>query len=144
VPSEPTIFVDRSFGRHEVASRLRKTGQTVEVHDDHFAIDATDEEWLAEIGIRGWLCLTKDIKIGRNALQRLWVAKHGVKLFVFMSGNMTGQEMGESVANALGRIWRTANREKPPFIAKVYAAGQVRLWKDREELADELRRELRQ
>jgi hypothetical protein len=33
----------------------------VEIHDDHFPSDAKDEVWLAEVGIRGWIVLTKMI-----------------------------------------------------------------------------------
>jgi predicted nuclease of predicted toxin-antitoxin system len=110
----------------------------VEVHDDHFPMDATDEEWLAEVGRRGWLCLTKDVRIGLSTLQRLWVAKHGVKLFVFRSGNMTGSEMGEALAKALPRVGRVAERNAAPLIAKVYASGGIKLWRDRVALTKEL------
>ena len=53
---EPWIFfVDRSLGGHVVAQALREAGEQVEVHDDHFARDATDETWLAEVGAKGWI-----------------------------------------------------------------------------------------
>ena len=53
-PSRPpetyTFFVDRSLGKHVVAVALRSAGARVEVHDDHFSPDATDEHWLTESG----------------------------------------------------------------------------------------------
>ncbi len=33
-----------------LATTLRQAGLRVEVHDDHFQQDATDEEWLAGVG----------------------------------------------------------------------------------------------
>jgi hypothetical protein len=138
VSGEHTIFIDRSFGRHAVANALRQTGQRVEIHDDHFPMDATDEEWLAAIGKRGWLCLTKDVRIGRSTLQRLLVARHRVKLFVFMTGNLTGPEMGSVIAKARDRMLRLSQETAPPFIAKIYATAQTKIWRDCTVLDEEL------
>jgi len=116
---------------------LRQSGARVEIHDDHFPMDATDEEWLAEVGRRGWLCLTKDIRIGLNTLQRLWVARQGVKLFVFRSGNLQGPEMGHAIAKALPRIHSIADGNVAPFIAKIYSSGKIKLVRNREALLAE-------
>ena len=63
-PPEPLVFfIDRSLGRKIVAQALREISETVEIHDDHFAPDAKDEAWLAEVGKRGWIVLTKDDRI---------------------------------------------------------------------------------
>ncbi|MGH7152226.1 MAG: hypothetical protein ACREIU_16085 [Planctomycetota bacterium] len=42
---------------------MRREGARVEVHDEHFARDARDEEWLGEVGRRGWVVPTKDQRI---------------------------------------------------------------------------------
>ena len=44
-----------------VAEALRAAGEQVEVHDDHFARDASDETWLGEVGAEGWVVLTRTI-----------------------------------------------------------------------------------
>ena len=63
-PPEPSVFfIDRSLGKKIVAQALRDIGETVEIHDDHFAPDAKDEDWLVEVGKRGWIVLTKDDRI---------------------------------------------------------------------------------
>ena len=49
-PDEPTLFLDRSLGKHIIADRLRSEGIKVEVHDDHLPADAPDEDWLALVG----------------------------------------------------------------------------------------------
>ena len=41
---EFTLFVDRSLGKHLVAEALRLAGAAVEIHDDHFPVDARDVE----------------------------------------------------------------------------------------------------
>lgn len=48
-----TIFLDRSLGKHTIANALRQTGIDVQIHDDHFDQDATDEHWLCEVGRLG-------------------------------------------------------------------------------------------
>ncbi|MEZ5583574.1 MAG: hypothetical protein R3F37_13265 [Candidatus Competibacteraceae bacterium] len=40
-----------------------EAGIRIERHDDHFAQDTPDTEWLAEIGKRGWFVLTHDGRI---------------------------------------------------------------------------------
>jgi len=54
------FFIDRSLGRKYVAGALRTAGAKVEVHDDHFPQTTPDVEWLAEVGRRGWVVLSKD------------------------------------------------------------------------------------
>jgi hypothetical protein len=50
LPEPWTFFVDRSLGGRVVAEALRAAGEAVEVHDDHFAVDAADQTWLADVG----------------------------------------------------------------------------------------------
>lgn len=36
-PKTIVFFIDRCLGKHPILERLRETGVTVEIHDDHFA-----------------------------------------------------------------------------------------------------------
>ena len=49
-------FTDRDLGLR-FPEILKNAGLTVERHRDHFRHDAADEDWLAEIGRRGWVAL---------------------------------------------------------------------------------------
>jgi hypothetical protein len=69
-----TFYIDRCLGNKLIVETLRSAGVTVEIHDDHFAKDAPDLDWIPEIGKRGWVVLTKDARIGTNQLERLAVA----------------------------------------------------------------------
>jgi hypothetical protein len=100
VSESAPLFLDRSLGAVVVAEALREAGEAVEVHDDHFAQDAPDEEWLPEVARRGWIAVTKDNAIRRGFLQRLAVAQAGARLFVFTPGKMTGPEMGAALVTA--------------------------------------------
>lgn len=63
------IFIDRSLGK-KIARPLIEAGATVHLHDDYFEQNVEDQEWLAEVGKRGWLVLTKDQWIRRRPLER--------------------------------------------------------------------------
>lgn len=61
-----TFFVDRCLGRGPVVSALRAAGVQTHAHDDHFAQDTLDVDWLTEVGRQGWVVLTKDKNIRAN------------------------------------------------------------------------------
>jgi hypothetical protein len=98
---------------------LRQAERTVEVHDDHFEPNTPDVDWLAVIGQRGWVVVTKDQRIRVNALERMALRAAGVRAFVLTSGNMTGPEMANVLVTKLSKIERLVRTASPPFIAKV-------------------------
>ena len=55
---EPLVFfLDRSLGKEIIATALRAAGADVRIHDDLFAQDARDQDWLPEVGTKGMDCL---------------------------------------------------------------------------------------
>jgi predicted nuclease of predicted toxin-antitoxin system len=97
------------------------------LHDELFAQDAHDEEWLAEVGKQGWVVLTKDRRIRHRRSERLALMDAGVRAFVLTAGNITGEEMAAAFVEALPRMLRVVKGEEPPFIATVSRSGLVRL-----------------
>jgi hypothetical protein len=124
------FFVDRSLGKHDVPAALRAAHARVEVHDDHFAVDARDEDWIIEVGRRGWVVLTKDDNIRRRPLERMAVRVARISLFALSGGNMRGVEMGAVLATALPRMIALLRRTKPPLIARVTKAAIVSMLED--------------
>ena len=97
LPEQLVFFVDRSLGRKIIPGALRQAGEEVRVHDDYFQQDAKDEVWLADVGKRGWIVLTKDknIRYRPVELQALLLAK--VRAFVLTArGDLTGEVHGPS------------------------------------------------
>jgi transcription elongation factor len=81
------------LGRKIVAQALREVGETVEIHDDHFAPDAKDEVWLIEVGSRDWIVLTKDDRIRYRLTERTALVSAKVEVFVLTSTQLQGSEM---------------------------------------------------
>jgi len=134
-PAPPRIvfFVDRALGR-KVAQTLRSAGEIVEVHDDHFAQNTLDVEWVPIIASRGWVVLTKDRRLKYRRLELLAISRSGLRLFTLTSGNMTADEMGRAFVGARGRMATLARTEPAPFIGKVYRDGRAVIWMSAEEL----------
>ena len=116
--------VSRSRRRRE---SLRARGVRVEIHDDHFAVDCEDEEWLPEVGARGWIALTKDQHIRRRPRERRALEDAGVAAFVLTAGAMTGPEMAEAFGKAIERIRRTVASHTRPLIGLVNRGGGVQV-----------------
>lgn len=108
-----------------MADALRRAGVEVHVHDDLFPPDARDEDWLREVGRRGWVVLTKDDRIRYRTAERTVLLNAGVAAFTLVARNLRGAEMAEVFVKALPAIIRFAARNTPPFIAKVTRDGSV-------------------
>lgn len=131
-------FTDRDLGKR-FPEILRSYGLTVERHGDHFAHDTPDDEWLEDVGRRGWIALTHDRRIRYKPNERDAVTRHSVALLVIV-GAAPFPDLARSFVATMPRVEHFLTRHKPPFIAKVYrpspaeiarrstAPGRVELW----------------
>ena len=123
--SAHTFFLDRSLGRKIVAQALRDAGATVVVHDDRFPPDASDEDWLREVGQRGWVVLTKDKMIRYRDIERVAMARAGARAFVLRGKNLNGPEMGEVFVKALPAMIRFLAKRRSPFVATITSSSTI-------------------
>ncbi len=123
------FFVDRALGKIHVPNALRKVGEAVEIHDDHFSQNALDTDWLPIVAGRGWVVLTADQKIVYRHLEMLAVEQSLARVFVLVSGNITGKDMARVFVEAINSIKRFVSLNSGPFIAKVYKDGRVERWR---------------
>jgi predicted nuclease of predicted toxin-antitoxin system len=136
-----TFFIDRCLGSKRVVTALREAGLTVEIHEDHFAPDALDVEWLPQVGEREWVVLTKDANISRRTLEKMAVARAGIRLFILASQNLASSEMIDILVQAIEPMKNLVHNHPAPFIAKIYRNHQVAMWRSCEELLSELNSE---
>lgn len=115
---------------------LAEAGIRVERHDDHFAQDTPDADWLAEIGRRGWFVLTYDRRIRYKPNEQEAVLRAGVGLFVLAGkvGKVPLHKFAENVIATHRKILDFIASQPRPFIAKIYrpsrgeGKGRVELW----------------
>lgn len=126
LPPDYTIFIERNLGKHTIARVLRDTGEQVEVHDDHLAQNAPDEDWIRLVGEKGWLAVTKDKNI-RYRQGELWAIKqYKARVFVIRAKNVTAEDNAEIILKALGRMKRFAQKTPAPFVAALYRNGDIK------------------
>jgi hypothetical protein len=118
---------------------LREAGFKVEIHDNHFPPAAPDDQWLAAVSQRGWVVLTKDKRLRYNFPELLAITKNNARVYTLVSGNMTAFQMAEIFVKAAFHIEKTVELQQPPYIAKVFSSGSVKLWVDRKELLRQFR-----
>jgi predicted nuclease of predicted toxin-antitoxin system len=122
VSDRPTFYVDRCLGK-TVARELKAAGASVEVHDDHFAQSAPDDDWIPQVTARGWVILTKDKNIRRAAGERETVLTSNARIFTLSSGNMRGADMAALFVGRLAEMERLAASHPPPFVAVLSPVG---------------------
>jgi predicted nuclease of predicted toxin-antitoxin system len=122
VSDRPTFYVDRCLGK-AVVQALRNAGAHVEAHDDNFAQDAPDAEWIPNVAEREWVILTKDKNIRRRAGEREALVTARAKIITLTSGNMRGADMGTLFVGHLDAMERLAATQPAPFVAILGPAG---------------------
>ncbi len=120
--------MSRELGSGDVPNALRAAGARVEIHDGNFAPDAPDDEWIPEVGRRGWIVLSKDEKIRYRLAEKRAIAQSAVRAFFLVPKGLTGPENGRILASAVTRMTKFALGNQPPFIAKVLRNGTVKMW----------------
>lgn len=99
----------------------------MEAHDDRFAANTADAQWLGAVGQRGWVVLTKDKAIRRNALERETLLEARVACFMLGRGDLSAEQMARAFLSALPRMQRVLRRFEIPLAASVTATGHVSL-----------------
>lgn len=120
---EVVFFVDRSLGGRLVVDALRSAGAHVVVHDDVFAQDTPDVDWLADAGRLDWVVLTKDSAIRRNPHEKAMYQDAGVRVFALTRKDLSGQEMAQIFVGALPGMQKRATEIAPPFLFSISRGG---------------------
>ena len=124
-PEHLIVFIDRSLGKHIIASALRTAGYGVEVHDDHFSPDAPDNVWLSDVSRRGWVVLTKDKKIRYRTSELAAVSATKARVFTLTAGSIQAQEMANIFIHAMPKIQTFVAGNAPPYIVTITKSGSL-------------------
>jgi len=118
------FFLDRNLGRKWVAEALREAGARVEVHDDHFAQDVPDEEWLAFCGAHNWIVLTLDYRIRYRFSELDSLKRNKTKAFLIArAGQMNRAELSALLVRCLPKLVALSLQTPAPFAYRVSLSG---------------------
>ncbi len=105
-----------------MAGVLRDAGLDVEIHDDHFAPDAKDEEWLSAVGRKQWIVVTRDERIRYRAAAKQAIRRAKVRAFVLTAqGNLRAEMLADNFLKGLTRGATHDKRAKPAFYRQGFA-----------------------
>jgi hypothetical protein len=124
-PHEIVYFTDRDLG-HQFPAILRAAGLRVERHDDHFDQLTPDSEWIAQIGRRGWVAVTRDKRIRYSPLALETLMTSGARLFVIV-GRLKNEEAAATFVRQRNKVERLLSKESKPFVAKI-RRDAVEVW----------------
>ncbi len=124
---DPVLFLDECLGSTDVPEALRAKGIRVELLHEHFALSTSDEDWLTDVGRRGWVVLTKDQRIRRRHAEFQALLAANVAAFVLTSGNLSGPATAAAFVIAYPRMQKALRDYAVPFVAAVDAGGKVKL-----------------
>jgi len=111
-----------------MAGILRAADLKIEVHDDHFALNAKDPEWLTGAGKKGWIVVTRDERIRYRVSEKQAIRRAKVRAFVLAAqGNLRAEMLADNVLKALPKIRKLVEKQRPPFVAKISRGGDVTL-----------------
>jgi len=88
----PTIFIDRDLWSRRLDAALHQAGIRFVAHRALFADDTPDVDWIAEVGRRGLIVLTRDQEIRRRPNELAAVRAARIQLFALTSGNLSAGE----------------------------------------------------
>ena len=108
-----------------VPEALRSAGYDVQIHDDHLAPDAPDEDWIALCGRKRWVAITQDKNIRYRAAEIDAIRRNGAAVFVVRAKLLTGDQLGELLVKYAKKLARFATANEPPFVAGIDRNGRI-------------------
>jgi hypothetical protein len=109
-----------------VPDALEAAGASVERHDKHFPNPMTpDPEWIADVGAKKWIALTRNRRIRYNTDERDAVMQAGLGLFILSGTNHS--IVAANLVRSLSRVTKYCDSHPRPFIAKLHLPDAVQL-----------------
>ena len=100
----------------------------VKVHDDHLQQNAPDETWIALVGEKGWVALTKDKNIRHRIAEFHSIKKHSARIIVIRAKNATGEDIADLLVKGRKSIERFVANNPAPFVAKIDRGCRVKMY----------------
>ena len=104
---------------------LAAAGAQVRTLADIFNKGTDDTAWLTALSGTNWIVLTKDRNIRRRPLEARALVSAGLRVFVLVSADLTGEEAGSILVEALPRMRRFCVKHQAPFIAGITRMSEV-------------------
>ena len=113
------FFADRNLGRRFVEI-LRDAGVAIERHDDHFAQDTRDEDWIRTVASRHWVGITHDQQVRRRPNEKAAILDSSLRVIVVAS-RLPFPAVAEHFVRSIPQVERfLARHPAGPWVAGFY------------------------
>lgn len=128
-PERPILFVDRNSGGRSFKQALEDANIRVTLHDDVFNRKTTDEAWITDVGEKGWIAVTGDNAITRDALALRHLSRSKLHLFIMHGLNgVCPEAKAECIIRAYEKMVELSGNRLPPAIWRVGKDGAMRVF----------------
>ncbi len=110
-----------------IPEALRLVGIPVEVvfHDERFAQDAKDDEWLPIVGGLGWVVIGQDKSYHRKSAEKLAIVRYGVGVFYLWGAQARAWDQMRCFMRAYDDVLWVLNNVAPPFLYRIDRFGRL-------------------
>ncbi len=120
------LFFDRDVGISlPRALGVLKLPTRVEHHQDHFPIDARDDDWMPRVGGMGWTLIGHDSRHHREESELLAIRQHDIGCFYLWGGTALRWEKMRCFLRAYENILAASATTPRPFIHRVTEKGRL-------------------
>ena len=102
---------------------MRVFGENVVHLTDDFQPGTADEDWLMEVGRRGWFLVTRDQMIRKRPAQKAALRRYGVGAFFLGGKDLDRCRQIIQIVRGWPRMKEHAAREKRPFAFNLNQSG---------------------
>lgn len=126
-PEEPPVFfLDRTFGRTELAAMLRSAKfLVVTLYDEYGDAESriADPVMICDCGLKGRVLLTGDQDLAFTWAKE--IAEAQIAVFVTTNNNEGPHQWGPRIIKAKQDILRELKRREKPFTARISTDGRI-------------------
>ncbi len=124
--SDPVLFFDQDVGTTLPKALLTlRLPVPVEYHQEHFAIDALDDDWMPVVGERSWILVGHDSHHHLVAPELDAIRQYGIGCFYLWGAEARTWDKMVCFARAYNRMVDAIRNTPRPFIYRIYKTGRL-------------------
>ena len=121
-----TLFFDRDVGISlPKALEILRLQTRVEYHQNHFPADSQDDEWMADVGSRGWIVIGHDSQHHRRQVELSAIRQYDIGCFYLWGRHAPRWEKMRCFLNTYQRILDAVGSTQRPFVFRITQTGRL-------------------
>ena len=120
------LFFDRDVGTSlPQALGILKLPSQVEYHQNHFPSDSQDDEWMADVGSRGWIVIGHDSQHHRRPAELSAIQQYGIGCFYLWGRHAQRWEKMRCFLNSYQKVLEAIYATPKPFVYRITQVSRL-------------------